>query len=270
MLSSEPIKLAMPMSEEHAILRQSLVPHLLDAIGYNQARKNHSVGLYEMGTVFISQGKDKQPIEQQHLAGALTGLFVDHPWQGEKVPVDFFTVKGILEGLFTKLQVAAHIHYEQAALEGMHPGQTANILLNNEVIGFMGRVHPNREKEYDVKNVFVFELNLDQLLAFKTEPLVYQAIPKYPSITRDIALIVDQNVTAYELEQVIKQSGGKLLQMVNVFDLYVGEHVPEGKKSVAFTLTYFDPEKTLTDEEVNAVHEKVLAALNEKGAELRQ
>ncbi len=268
---SEPIKLAMPMSEEHSILRNSLLPHLLDAVRYNIARKNDHIALYETGTVFISRGEDVLPEEREHLAGAITGLYVNHPWQGEKLLADFYIVKGILEALFEKLQLDSKISYEKAEVDGMHPGQTAHILLDGEVIGFLGKVHPEKEKEYDVKNVFVFELDMERLLKAETAPLQYEAIPKFPSISRDIALIVDKEQSAGELAALIKEAGGRLLKDVKVFDLYEGENIAAGKKSVAFTLTYLDPEKTLTDEEVTEIHEKILSVLHEKaGAELRK
>jgi phenylalanyl-tRNA synthetase beta chain len=265
---AEPVQLSMPMSEEHAILRDTLIPHLLDSISYNRARKNSDVGLYEIGKVFYGKGAHVQPEEVEHLAVALTGLYVNHPWQGEKVPVDFYTVKGILEALFERLQLAG-IRYEKAEIDGMHPGQTAKIYVNDEVVGFLGKVHPTREKEYDVKNVFVFELDLEKLINMKSPFLSYTTIPKFPGITRDIALVVDQTQTAGELKDIIVSAGGKLLKEVNVFDVYVGDKVPENKKSVAFTLKYSDPERTLTDDEVNQVHENVVAALQSAGAELR-
>jgi phenylalanyl-tRNA synthetase beta chain len=265
---AEPVQLSMPMSEEHAILRDTLIPHLLDSISYNRARKNSDVGLYEIGKVFYGKGAHVQPEEVEHLAVALTGLYVNHPWQGEKVPVDFYTVKGILEALFERLQLAG-IRYEKAEIDGMHPGQTAKIYYNDEVVGFLGKVHPTREKEYDVKNVFVFELDLEKLINMKSPFLSYTTIPKFPGITRDIALVVDQTQTAGELKDIIVSAGGKLLKEVNVFDVYVGDKVPENKKSVAFTLKYSDPERTLTDDEVNQVHENVVAALQSAGVELR-
>ncbi|GIN22123.1 MAG TPA: phenylalanine--tRNA ligase subunit beta [Bacillus bacterium] len=265
-----PVQLAMPMSEERSRLRLSLVPQMLEAISYNVARKNNSVALYEIGSVFLNEGEGKQPEEREHIAGAVTGLWVDNAWQGEKKPVDFFVVKGILEGLFKKLGIEKDIVWQAVQMDGMHPGRTAEVLLCGEVIGFAGQVHPNLQKDLDLKDTYVFEIQAEPVFDYKLPELRYVPIPRYPSIARDIALVVDKDVNAATLESIIKDSGKKLLRDVHVFDLYEGQNMEEGKKSIAFSLTYADPERTLTDEEVTNIHEKVLAALKEKsGAELR-
>lgn len=266
----EPVKLAMPMSEERSRLRLSLIPQLLEAVSYNLARQRDSIALYEIGSVFLSEGKDVQPEEREHIAGAITGLWVENAWQGEKKPVDFYVAKGILEGLFAKLGAEESVEWKAAQLDGMHPGRTAEILLAGEVIGFVGQVHPNVQKQLDLKNTYVFEIKAGPLFQAELPELQYVPIPRFPSISRDIALVVDKDVTAGTIETIIKEAGGKLLKTVHVFDLYEGEHMEVGKKSIAFSLTYADPERTLTDEEVVKAHNKVLAAVKEKaGAELR-
>ncbi|MEW8985842.1 MAG: phenylalanine--tRNA ligase subunit beta, partial [Bacillus sp. (in: firmicutes)] len=245
----EPIRLAMPMSEERSMLRLSIVPQLLEALKYNTARQNDSISLYEVGAVFLENGKDVLPVEKEHVAGAITGLWHSHLWQGEKKPVDFFVLKGILEGLFAKLGLTDKIEYRQATLENMHPGRTAAILLNGQDIGFVGQVHPTVQKDLDLKDTYVFELSLSAILETETPALSYESIPRFPSITRDIALVVDQDKSAGELQQIIVAAGGNLLKEVYVFDLYEGEKMEQGKKSIAFSLKYFDPERTLTDED---------------------
>ncbi|WP_019154760.1 phenylalanine--tRNA ligase subunit beta [Robertmurraya massiliosenegalensis] len=266
----EPIKLAMPMSEERSHLRLSIIPQLLEVVKYNVARQNDRVALYEAGPVFLANGSDELPNEKERLAGAITGLWEQHQWQGEKKEVDFYVIKGILEGLFEKLGLEQKIEYRQAVVEGMHPGRTAEVYLAGESIGFVGQVHPTVQKDLDLKETYVFELCLEAILTEAVAPLQYQSIPRYPSITRDIALVVDKEKVAGELESIIVEAGGKLLKDVHVFDLYEGEHMESGKKSIAFSLKYFDPEKTLTDEDVTKVHEKVLTAVKEKaGAVLR-
>ncbi|MDN3438243.1 phenylalanine--tRNA ligase subunit beta [Planococcus sp. APC 3900] len=259
-------RLLMPMSEERSILRQSLLPHLLESVTYNTARRMDSVALYETGSVFL-KGDDELLNEQEHLAVAMTGLWLDNSWQGEKKPVDFFVLKGIVESLADKLGV--QLTFERGQMDDLHPGRTAFIMHDGQRIGVMGQLHPSEQKARDLKTTIVLELNLAALLNLETEALVYTPVPRYPSMSRDVALVLSKIVEAATIETVIRNAGGKLLKDVRVFDLYEGDKMEEGKKSVAFSLTYFDPEKTLTDEEVINAHDKVLAALTEVGAELR-
>ncbi|MFS0574928.1 phenylalanine--tRNA ligase subunit beta [Sporosarcina sp. 179-K 3D1 HS] len=263
-------ELLMPMSEERSTLRQSLIPHLLEAATYNVARRNDSVALYETGSVFLGVEEDGLPQEVEHVAAVITGKWVDHAWQGETKPVDFFVMKGIVEGMMDSLGLAEGLSFEQVVLNGMHPGRTANILYNGERIGMLGQVHPTELKKRDLKETYVMEMNLARILSIETSELLYVPVPRFPSISRDIALVVASDTTAGALQDVIRKAGGKLLKDVKLFDLYEGKNVEEGKKSVAFSLTYADPERTLTDEEVVKAHDKVLNALTEEaGASLR-
>jgi phenylalanyl-tRNA synthetase beta chain len=265
-----PIRLAMPMSEERSLLRLSIVPGLLEVLKYNAARQHDSTGVYETGAVFLANGEEVLPEEREHLAIALTGLWHSHLWQGEKKPVDFYVLKGILEGLFSKLGLQDKVEYRLAEIDGMHPGRTAEVLLEGKSIGFAGQIHPQVQKEKDLKDTYVCEINLRDVLQVESEPLKYQAIPRYPSITRDIALVVDKSTSAHELKAVILEAGGTLLKEVHIFDLYEGDRLEEGKKSIAYSLKYFNPERTLTDEEVTKTHQQVLYTLEEKtGAVLR-
>ncbi|WP_064092568.1 phenylalanine--tRNA ligase subunit beta [Rossellomorea aquimaris] len=266
----EPVRLLMPMSEERSNLRLSIIPQLLEVVSYNKARQNDSLAFYEVGSVFLKETGEELPTEEEHIAGALTGLWHLHPWQGEKKPVDFYVAKGILEGLFEEIGVSEAISFRQGTIDGMHPGRTAEILIGDEVIGFVGAIHPEMEKELDLNETYVFELKTNPIFHYEKPALSYSPIPRHPSITRDIALVVEQKVKAGELKGIIEKAGGKLLKEVSVFDLYEGEHMEAGKKSLAFSLKYFDPSKTLTDEEVVKVHDKVLQAVKaEAGAELR-
>jgi phenylalanyl-tRNA synthetase beta chain len=267
---SNTIRLAMPMSEDRSILRLSILPQMLEVLKYNSARQNDSLGIYETGAVFLSNGADELPSEKEHVAAAITGLWHSHSWQGEKKPVDFFVLKGILEGLFDKLGLSDQVEYVQAKVEGMHPGRTAEIRLNGENIGFAGQVHPNVQKDLDLKETYVFELSLKAMLETQAAPLQYTAIPRFPSITRDIALVANKETVSGTLKEIILTAGAPLLKEAQVFDLYEGDKMEQEKKSIAFSLKYMDPERTLTDEEVTKVHNKVLEALQEKaGAVLR-
>ncbi|MFH7819851.1 phenylalanine--tRNA ligase subunit beta [Neobacillus thermocopriae] len=264
------IRLAMPMSEERSVLRLSILPQLLEVLKYNSARQNDSMAVYETGNVFLANGHDVLPEEKEHLAAAITGLWHNHSWQGEKKPVDFFVLKGVLEGLFSKLGLTDRVTYVKAQIDGLHPGRTAEIQLDGEKIGFIGQLHPSVQKDLDLKDTYVFELTLKTVLEAETESLQYEAIPRYPSITRDIALVVNKETESRTLWEIITKAGTPLLKEAYVFDLYEGDKMEEGKKSIAFSLKYVDPERTLTDEEVTKVHERVLEALKEQaGAVLR-
>ncbi|MBA2873754.1 phenylalanine--tRNA ligase subunit beta [Thermaerobacillus caldiproteolyticus] len=268
--TAKPIRLALPMSEERSVLRQSLLPHLLEVVSYNRARQVENVAVYETGAVYLTKDAHELPEEKERLAGAITGLWHANLWQGEKKAVDFYVVKGILDGLFHLLGLEQRIEYKQAKREHMHPGRTADILLDGNVIGFVGQLHPRVQKDYDVKETYVFELALTDLLNAEVEDIRYSLIPRFPSITRDIALVVDEQVIAGDIQQAIIEAGGELLKEVTIFDVYKGDRLPDGKKSIAFSLRYFDPERTLTDEEVTAVHEQVIKAVEKQfGATLR-
>lgn len=265
-------KLMMPMSEERSTLRQSLIPSLVESVAYNVARNNSSVALYEVGSVFLGQNEHGQPYEEEHVAAVITGKWLDHAWQGESKQVDFFVLKGVVEALMTKLGLQTRISFVKADVDGLHPGRTAHILLDDEMVGLIGGLHPATQKEAGVKDTYVMELNLFALLAAANDKLLlsYTAVPRFPGMSRDIALVMNKDTAAGEVVAAIKQANVKLLQNITVFDVYEGDKMAEGKKSVAFSLTYLDPEHTLKDEEVVAAHNKVLKAIATiEGTEVR-
>ena len=265
-----PISLSMPMSEDHQYLRLSLLPELLNRLTYNVARKQANVALYEIGSIFLSEEETltKQPKEHPRLAGAITGTWVDHKWQQEVKPVDFFVVKGIVEGLFRYLNIEQT--YEQAVIDDMHPGRCAKILVNGKTVGFLGQIHPNLAKEKDLKETYVFDIDFEYLLQMERPELTYEVIPKYPSILRDVALVVKKDVLAGDLKEEIEKVGAPLVKHVEAFDVYTGENVGEDEKSVAYNIHFQDPEKTLTDEEVDASFKEIVEVLGEKfGASVR-
>ncbi|MGF9975711.1 phenylalanine--tRNA ligase subunit beta [Viridibacillus arvi] len=269
-LETAPVtKLLMPMSEERSTLRQSLIPHLVEAASYNVARQADVVALYEVDSVFLGLTEENLPHEEEHVAAVITGKWLDHAWQGEHKQVDFFVLKGIVEGLFDRLGLADAVTFERATVDGLHPGRTANVLLNGNRIGLIAQLHPTEQKVNGLKETYVMEMNLAAILEASTEALVYVPVPRFPSMSRDIALVVDRSVAAADLETIIRKAGGTLLKDVRVFDLYEGDKMEEGKKSVAFSLQYFEPERTLTDEEVVAAHDEVLKALAEANAQIR-
>ncbi|HDE6909506.1 TPA: phenylalanine--tRNA ligase subunit beta [Staphylococcus aureus] len=267
MQQRQTIDLLMPMSEAHASLRQSLLPHLIEAASYNVARKNKDVKLFEIGNVFFANGEGELPDQVEYLSGILTGDYVVNQWQGKKETVDFYLAKGVVDRVSEKLNL--EFSYRRADIDGLHPGRTAEILLENKVIGFIGELHPTLAADNDLKRTYVFELNFDGLMAVSVGYINYQPIPRFPGMSRDIALEVDQNIPAADLLSTIHAHGGNILKDTLVFDVYQGEHLEKGKKSIAIRLNYLDTEETLTDERVSKVQAEIEAALIEQGAVIR-
>lgn len=267
---AEPMKLDFPMSSDHVATRMNIVSGLLNDIAYNVARNVDNVALYEEGRVFLPMG-DERPVEQEHLAAAVTGQMVANSWNKKDQPADFFQLKGIVERYLKNMGIAGKITYVPTSdRQEMHPERTADIMVDDQLVGFIGQVHPQTAKEYKIPETYVFELNLELLLAAPKIENEYTPISKYPSITRDIALLVDDDVENTTIVEAIKQKGGAYLKDIHLFDVYAGSHLPAGKKSLAYTLTYQDDKGTLTEDQVNTAFDKVTAYLQDKvDAEIR-
>ncbi len=266
----EPMKLDFPMSSDHVATRMSIVSGLLIDVAYNIAHNVNNVALYEEGRVFIPKGGER-PEEQEHIAGAVTGQLLANNWHVADHPVDFFQVKGMVEQYLKNMGLADQVTYvaDQSRAE-MHPGRTANIMLGDQLVGFVGQVHPKTAQAYKIPETYVFELNIESLLSAKKIGNEYTPVSKFPTITRDIALLVDTSVTNADVVALIKQRGGAFLKDVHLFDVYSGNHLPAGKKSLAYTLTYQDDHDTLKEDQVNAAFDKVTKYLTSQlGAEVR-
>ena len=264
------VRLLMPMTETHSTLRQSLVPGLLNTVQYNVARKQKDLKLLEIGRVFFGSGDDNiQPKETLYLSAVLTGEERATKWLKESSSLDFFAAKGYLEVVFERLGLDEKVTYKKSKLEGMHPGRFAEVYLGEKCIGFIGEVHPQVADKLGLNTTYVFEINLDEVISESKVKPKYEEVTKYPEITRDIAMLVDVKDEYQNIYNVIELVNSKLITKVELFDLYVGAELLVGKKSLALTITYSDKQKTLTDEEVTAVHDKVLSALTEYGAIIR-
>ena len=265
MKNNDIIKILAPLTEERNALRQSLITSLLKTYEYNVARDNKDICLFEIAKAFyIERGEYK---EENKLACLMTGEY----YLGLNTKqVDFYIIKGICEELLDYLGYGGRYSFvadKEKLPEEMHPGKSAIISVNGENVGLIGRVTPELCKE----EVYVMEISLDKLLTKKVGKMKYKELSKFPVVKKDIAVLVNKEVPAQELLKTIKNNGGKLLQESKVFDLYDGKGIPEGKKSIAFSVTLGDANKTLTDEEVNKVIEKVVSGLQSKhGAELRK
>lgn len=268
---TEGLQLKMPMSEIHSTLRTSLIPHLVDNVTYNMNRQRKSVSLYEVGKVFETNGQDKLPKEITKLAAVISGPQYTVEWLGESLPSDFYTLKGILDSVFTRLSLKPHITYEATnEYKELHPGRTAHVLLKGKVVGLIGELHPKYADGHDLNQTTVFEVNLDKLYIETEGTIRYEQLPKYPQITRDIALEVNSEVTVQDITDLIYKLNVKYLINIEPFDVYEGEHIEAGKKSVALHLTYLNKEETLTDEVVETLHTPVVEALLGEGFKIRE
>lgn len=266
---TEPMKLDYPMSTDHVATRMSLVSGLLDDVAYNYSRKVDDVALYEEGRVFIPKGGER-PEEQEHLAGVVTGHLTNTTWHDKNKGVDFFTLKGIVERYLKIRDFGQFTFVANSNRPEMHPGRTADILLDGKVVGFIGEVHPSLAHQLRIPTSYVFELNLEALIAAIKPIAQYNPISKYPTITRDVALEVDTDVTNQDILDVINKRGGAFLKDVHLFDVYEGVHLAANKKSLAYTLTYQDTQGTLTEDQVNEAFAKVTDHLvKDLGAEIR-
>ncbi|MDR2465350.1 MAG: phenylalanine--tRNA ligase subunit beta [Streptococcaceae bacterium] len=266
-------KLDWPMTEDRTSLRLSLLPGILDIIKYNIVRQKDNLAVYEIGKVFEQTGdyKTQLPKEVNKFAFALTGERLGKTWRSKAEKVDFYTAKGIAETILSTFVSLADIRFEKLeALKELHPGRSASILYKGESIGFVGQVHPKFAKENDLFETYVLELNLDGLWKEESSAVIFEEISKFPTVHRDIALLVDTTVDNQSLTGTILENGGRFLKDVKLFDVYLGENIQQGKKSLAYALTFSNIEATLTDEDVNAAMAKVQKKLIENyGVEIR-
>lgn len=273
---AKPIALAMPMSEERSVLRTSLIPHLLDVAVYNRNRNQDDVAVFEIGRVFVTgeESLSRLPEEKMQLAILLTGKRSELHWTDKPADVDFYDLKGIFEGVASYLGIE-NIRYEAAEPEGFHPGRTALIVAEtpngSRAIGKLGQLHPALQQQKDLADTYVLEVELDALAELASDSFAYRPLPRFPAIGRDMALVVDRSIPVGDLLAKARETAGSLLESIQVFDIYTGERLGADKKSVAISLVYRTPERTLTDEEVSELHGRVVAALEAGfGAELRK
>lgn len=256
------VAIAMPMSEEHSVLRTDVLPSLLQVANYNSNRNIEDIAIYELGKGFTTDEDTLTtlPKESYILAGVAMGKVHPANWSNGGVTADFYVVKGTLESLFAQLGIT-DVRYVADAIQGLHPGRGAWVEVRGERIGYLGQLHPEVQKQFDLKTTIVFQLSIDRILDGGIEDIQYRFLPRYPAIRRDIALVVDDTVPAGDLLQAIRTHAGEWLESLDIFDLYQGEHIAAGKKSIAFSLVYRHAERTLQDEEVQAAQDRILEAL---------
>jgi phenylalanyl-tRNA synthetase beta chain len=258
------------MSEDHAVLRTTLLGSLLDATRHNVARGNAGLRLFEQGAVYVADADQRLPHERRSLGALLHGRLMPPSWGSkDDRTADFFAAKGFAAAVLDTLRVDWTV---QAAAEPfLHPGRSAHVMAGDEVLGWIGEIHPLVARAWDLDGVVAgFELDLDRVVAHAVAVPYFQDLTSFPPVRQDLAVVVGDDVPAADVVAVVREAGGKLLQDVRVFDVYRGAQVGEGRKSLALALTFQAPDRTLTDEDVAPARAKIVKALTEKlGGELR-
>lgn len=256
------VKLINPLGEETSVMRTVLTPNMLEVLSINYRRKNPMTMAFEIGNTFTADLIDESNLPEEEYAISI-GMY------GKDV--DFYTLKGIIVEFLANMGIRNVDFVAESDYSPYHPGRCARVVAQDIELGIMGEAHPMVTENYDIHTrVYMAELFFDHLFELSDRKLVYKPLPKYPATSRDIALVVDENIEVAQIEKIIKENASEILQEIALFDIYRGEQIEENKKSLAFTLTYRSEKATLTDEEVLNIHEKILAALAEKAnAKLR-
>ena len=257
MIGPTPMKVANPMSREQEYLRTSLRAGLLSVLARNERYQEDDIRLFEIGKVFLPRERDL-PQEKEMLCAVLSGSQRRLSWQGKEEPIDFFVAKGIVETVLSRLGLV--VSFEAGEDESLCPGRSADVIIGNDKLGVVGELHPKVSEVFELsETAYLIEIDLDKLSSFTATLKKYQPIPRYPSTSRDIALLVDEQITYQQICAIIQNFS--LVNSVALFDLYVGEQVPAGKKSLAFRIGYQSSAYTLTDTEVDKVQEQILDKL---------
>lgn len=249
----EVVKLLDPLAEERNALRYSLIPSMVKIYEYNKARENKDVCIFEIGKGFYK--KQEEYGENQKIVALMTGKY--YLGVGNSANVDFYVIKGVVEELlnFLGYENRYTIEMPDQIPNEFHKGQTANINVNGQIVGIVGKLHPEVTKD----DVYVMEINLDELLSKRVGKMKYKEISKFPNVKKDVAFVMKKDMPSVEVEKVIKKAGGKLLTNIEVFDVYTGENIGKDEKSVAYSLTFNDSKKTLTEEEITKIFENIIA-----------
>lgn len=265
------VELAAPMSEDRKYVRDSILPSLLECVAYNQARSIKDIALFEISNVY-----GKGHVEER-LAIAASGALQENRWQKYRVEVDFYTMKGLVEALLESIGFSGNrvvFKENKKDTEHFHPYRSAEVYLGKELLGIIGQIHPAMAKTYDINETIAMEISLEVLLKNKPSKVKFSEVSKFPSISRDLAFVVNEDVKVADIINSIRKNGKlnkeNIIQDVEVFDVYTGEHVEKGTKSIALRITFQSYERTLKDSDINTIHEKILETLKkELNAELR-
>lgn len=254
------VKIKNPLGEDYSVMRTTTLPSIMESLGRNYSRNNDYVRLFEIGRTYIpNEDQTKLPTEKNVLT---IGIYGD---------CDYLDLKGIVENVIDGLGITKAKYVRESENPSYHPGKTASLMVRNKKVGVFGEIHPDVTESYGIDvDCYVAELDLDVLFEASSTTKTYKPLPKFPAVTRDIALLCDDSILVAEIEETIRKAGGNLVEKVQLFDIYKGAQIPEGKKSIAYAIAYRDEKKTLEDKDIAKVHDKILKALEHKlGAVLR-
>jgi phenylalanyl-tRNA synthetase beta chain len=251
-----------PLGEDFSVMRTTIVNGMLNSLATNYNRRNKDVRLFELANVYLPVDETIEKLPDERLQFML----------GFYGAGDFFTMKGVVEEFFAQLGMKSKARYDaKAGIPYLHPGRQANIIYANQVVGYLGEVHPQVQDNYGIgERAYIANIDIPAILSFVKFAPKFEGIAKFPAVTRDLSMVMKKDLTIGEVEELIAKKAGKLLEDIKLFDIYEGAQIAEGHKSVAFSLVFRSKEKTLEDSDINPVMDKILKALTEKGISLRQ
>lgn len=260
-----------PLTEDLSVMRTSLLPGLMETLRYNLSHKNVNIRIFELKKVFLAQEGQRLPREIKYLTGLATGSDAELHWSSKMRPIDFYDIKGCLEDLFESLQIRGVRYRRAEEIPFLHPGKSSSIEIGEEGLGYFGEIHPETLARYEIPSkVYLFEIDFDRVAAHAGEERRFRFLPKFPAVFRDLSLVVEDRLEAEKVRQAIGEIEEPLIDEIVLFDLYQGAPIPKGKKSISYRIRYQASDRTLTDDEVNQIHEKIIFRLMETfKAELR-
>ncbi len=268
---SSQVKVLNPLSEDQSVMRTSLVPSLLETVSHNLNYRSTDLNMFELRPVFLPQEDSDQCIEKLSLTAVMTGNREPEGWSQDVAALDFYDLKGVVEELLVKVNVDKVKFDSSITQPYLHPGKSCSLKLGKQVIGCLGEVHPEALNNYSIdQSVYLFELDIEAIIVAAGEFAKFKPLSRFPDVTRDSALLLDDEIAADQVMAVINGGKNKLIESATIFDLYTGKGVPVGKKSLAIRIKYRDLNKTLTESEVSKSHDKVIRTLcKQLGAEIR-
>jgi phenylalanyl-tRNA synthetase beta chain len=258
------LRILNPLTEDFSVMRTTLFPGLMETVRYNASRKNSNLKLFELKKVFFPRGGEKLPEEVKFLAGLAMGFDRDPHWGFSPRPVDFYDIKGCVEDLLDTLQIREAKFNKAEDVPYLHPGKASRIVLKQHTLGVLGEIHPQVLNQYEIQGkAYLFEMNFTKMMNWVGEGRWFKPLPKFPAVYRDLSIVVDNALEAERVVETIRAFRQSFVEEVTLFDTYQGSPIPEGKKGISYRIRYQANDRTLTDEEVNQYHEKILSRLKE-------